>query len=55
MDFVQEIEEEGLGLRHVFFKCTVLASEGEVEFCRRQGIENRKKAVCLSKPEEEKE
>ena len=54
-DFLQEIEEEGLGLRHVFFKCTVLPSEGEVEFRGGQGIESRKKAVFLSKTEEEKE
>ena len=54
-DYLQEIEEGGSGLRHVFFKCTVLVSEGEVEFCMRQGIESRKKAGFLSKIEEEKE
>ena len=43
-----------MGLRHVFLKCTVLASEGEVEFRMRQVIERRKKVLFLSKTEEVK-
>ena len=49
-DILLEIEEEGLGLRHVFFKCTVLPSEGEVEFRGGQGIESRKRQFFFQKP-----
>ena len=44
-----------LSKRHVFFRCTVFPAESEVEFDTGQGIENRKKAVFLSKINKEKE
>ena len=43
-----------LAKRHVFFKCTVFLAESEVEFRGGQDIQCRKKAVFLSKTEEEK-
>ena len=43
-----------LSKRHVFFRCTVFPAESEAEFRDGQGIENRKKAVFLSKTEEKK-
>ena len=54
--FYQKPRKKGMSLseRIIFFKCTVSSAESGVEFRWGQGIQSRKKAVFLSKTEEEK-